>query len=207
MDKILPGEWTDYYKVQYDNPTRKTLLKGLEYFENHNIDLSKVSVDIGCGQGSDIKELLNRKWKVIGIDKEQEAIDILEERFVDYIGNHLNVIKSKMDSISIPSTSLINASYSLPFCSPNNFSDLWARIDSSLPINGIFCGQFFGVNDSWANNPQMIFHNDKQVKSLFSNYSFIYYREIEEDSTTALNTEKHWHVFHVTAIKKEKREL
>ena len=207
MEKILPGEWTEYYKVQYDNTTRKTLLKGLKYFEENLIDLDKVSIDIGCGQGSDIKELLNRKWKVIGIDKEQEAIDILKNRFSNYIGNDLHVVKSKMDFVSIPTSSLINASYSLPFCNPDNFSDLWRRIDNALSINGIFCGQFFGINDSWATNSNMTFHNKDQVDSLFSKYEFIYYREVEEDSKTALDTEKHWHVFHITAIKKEQLGL
>ena len=204
MEKILPGDWTDYYKIRYNHPARKTLIKGLEYFDNFQIKLPKIAVDIGCGQGSDIAELINQSWTVIGIDKEKEAIGILTDRFKEYVGDRLIIIQSKMEEVSIQPASLVNASYSLPFCNPENFIELWNKIDSSLPINGIFCGQLFGVNDSWSINSEMTFHDNNQVQKLFEQYEFIYFRELEEDGETALNNKKHWHIFHIAAIKQNK---
>ena len=204
MKKILAGDWSDYYKVRYNHPARKTLIKSLGYFDQHKVNLPKCAVDIGCGQGSDIAELINQSWDVIGIDKEEEAIEILTNRFKEYIGTRLSIIQSKMEDISIPPTSLVNASYSLPFCNPYDFTELWNKIDSSLPVDGIFCGQLFGINDSWAVNDKMTFHDNNQVQQLFEKYKFIYFRELEEDGETALNNEKHWHIFHIAAIKKGK---
>ena len=202
MQTAINGDWSDYYKVRYDHPARKTLLKGLNFFEKQTVSLSKNAIDIGCGQGSDIYELLKRGWNVVGYDKEQEAIDILNDRFAKHINKQLSVVLSDMENLPITNTTLVNASYSLPFCSPKKFKSLWNNIDKSLPVDGVFCGQLFGVNDTWSINKAMTFHTSDQIENLFTKYKFIYYRELEEDGETALNNKKHWHIFHIAAIKK-----
>ena len=107
-----------------------------------------------------------------------------------------------MENLPITNTTLVNASYSLPFCSPKKFKSLWNNIDKSLPVDGVFCGQLFGINDTWSINKAMTFHTSDQIENLFTKYKFIYYRELEEDGETALNNKKHWHIFHIAAIKK-----
>ena len=170
MQTAINGDWSDYYKVRYNHPARKTLLKGLDLFDNHTVSsLPKNAIDIGCGQGSDINELLKRGWNVVGYDKEQEAIDILNDRFAKHINKQLSVVLSDMENLPITNTTLVNASYSLPFSNPLNFKSLWDNIDKSIPVNGMFCGQLFGINDSWSINNDMTFHTSDEIKNIFNN--------------------------------------
>ena len=71
----------------------------------------------------------------------------------------------------------------------------------SLKKGGVFCGQFFGVNDEWSKNPKMTFHTEDQAKKLLDGLEIISFKEVEEDSTTANGTPKHWHIFHIIAKK------
>src|SRR6266568_4185474 len=56
--------------------------------------------------------------------------------------------------------------FSLPFCAPRQFPALWTRIIHGLLPGGIFAGQLFGIRDSWADDPDMSFHNREEVTAL-----------------------------------------
>ena len=66
---------------------------------------------------------------------------------------------------------------------------------------GRFAGQFFGLRDSWANEKEMTFHSEDQVRALFKNFEIERFHEMDEDGTSASGP-KHWHVFTVIARKK-----
>ncbi len=147
--------WTEYYNNHRNSKPTSTLLKGLKYFNDRKLSLRKKSIDIGCGQGTDVAELLREGWDVLAVDKESEAEEIIIDRFSKFHGKELITQVQKMENIVIPQITLLNASFSLPFCNPNKFSDLWAEITTKLSIGGIFCGQLFGLEDSWASNKNM----------------------------------------------------
>ena len=106
-----------------------------------------------------------------------------------------------MENIVIPQITLVNASFSLPFCNPNKFSDLWSEITTKLSIGGIFCGQLFGLEDSWASNKNMTFHHRNSLDSLFNNFRINLLHEENKISKTSSGEEKNWHIFHLVAVK------
>ena len=71
-------------------------------------------------------------------------------------------------------------------------------------LTGYFVGTFFGINDGWRETREnMTFLDKKQVLDLFEDFKITSFMELEEDGVTGLGNEKHWHIFGVTARKKE----
>jgi len=103
-----------------------------------------------------------------------------------------------------PSASLVVASSSLFFCEPSAFDVVWDRIDRALAVGGIFCGDFLGPKDSWANDTsrtQTVVTSEK-LTALFRQYDVIQWEERDELGITALRSPKHWHTFTVVARKR-----
>jgi len=97
---------------------------------------------------------------------------------------------------------LINAQYSLPFNDPKTFHSVWTNLTQSLNPSGIFVGQFFGIEDEWSDNTEMIFHTPEEIYNLFADFLVIKKMEQKGIGSTALNGEKFWHVHHIIAKKK-----
>jgi SAM-dependent methyltransferase len=193
--------WTEYYHNHRNSKPNFTLVKGLKYFNDRKLSLRKKSIDIGCGQGTDVAELLREGWEVLAVDKEVEAEQILLNRFPEFHGKELSIQVQEMENIEIPKITLVNASFSLPFCNPDNFSELWNKITSSIIVGGLFCGQLFGNDDGWASNESMTFHYRKSLDALFNNFRIHYFHEENSISNTSSGEEKNWHVFDIIAVK------
>ncbi|MEM6400654.1 MAG: class I SAM-dependent methyltransferase [Cyanobacteria bacterium P01_D01_bin.116] len=202
INKVAPRSWSDYYKAVANRPPRETLLSALTNFERDNEkEESRIAVDLGCGEGRDTVELLHRGWKVIAIDSQPEAIERLKNRCDNE--TLLETRLSQFENIDLPSgVNLINASFSLPFCEPESFPDLWKQIFSSLISGGRFSGHLFGKKDSWAEDSTMNFHTLSDINLLLENFEVELLSEEDHPGKTALGHEKHWHIFHIVARKK-----
>lgn len=64
-------------------------------------------------------------------------------------------------------------------------------------------GNFFGMNDSWANiKKQMVFLSKEQVLELFEDsFEIVHFNEVQKDGKTGLGKMKHWHIYNVIAKK------
>jgi len=145
---IQERDWKAYYDAVADRPPRETLLKALQHFKTPGS-----AVDLGCGDGRDTVELLRQNWQVFAIDAQLEAINRLRRRPEAKI-SQLRTQVIRFEKCHFPeNVDLINASFSLPFCHPQEFSKLWHKITNALPSGGYFCGQLFGDRDSWVANP------------------------------------------------------
>lgn len=189
------GGWSRYYDAADEQP-RQTLLDALDRFGE-----PAFAVDLGCGTGRDTLELLRRGWRVLAIDGEQEAIDRLAVT-ADGVDARLETEVAPMEEAAWPATQIVNASYSLPFCPPERFPDLWERIVDSLPPGGRFCGQLFGDRDGWAGQEDVVFLPRPEVERLLEPFVLERLSEVDEDGRTALGEAKHWHLFHVVARKR-----
>ena len=201
MTPSKKGEWSEYYANHQNSKPTHTLLKGLRYFNEIEPSLTKKSIDIGCGQGTDTAELVTQGWDVLAVDRESEAEEIILNRLSKFHGKELTIIVQEMENIEIPQVTLVNASFSLPFCNPDNFSELWNKITSSIIVGGIFCGQLFGNDDGWASNGSMTFHHRKSLDALFKNFRIHFLHEENSVSKTSSGEEKNWHVFNIVAVK------
>lgn len=196
------GSWDDYYQNTL-NETKpyKTLLLAQEYFKlEQKVGLA---VDLGTGTGRDALFLLNHDWKVLAIDAEPLAIEILLNRVPAEKSDNLQVAITAFSNMLLPQqVDLINASFSLPFCKPEEFAKCWEQISDHLVIGGRFAGHFFGDKDDWSQNTAMSFHTQEEMLQLFSENFSIEYLQIEEGLfPTAAGSMKHWHIFHIVAKK------
>jgi tellurite methyltransferase len=195
-------QWSAYYDAIKGKPPERTLLMALEFFDKESPSpITRLAVDLGCGSGRDTIELLGRGWRVSAIDSEQAAISQLlsHSHFpLDLLSTEI----ARFEEVSLPSpTDLINASFSLPFCSPRYFPDFWTRITASLHSGGRVCGQLFGDRDSWSTQDSMTFHTRKDVDILLRDFEIEFFEEEEFIGDTALDGQKNWHIFHMVAKK------
>lgn len=197
-DQPFHRDWLAYYQAVEGRPPRETLLKALSYFAAEPQPITpRFAIDLGCGDGRDTVELLRQGWRVLGIDGENEAINRLCQR-PDIDRTLLETQVVRFEEVTLPtSVDLINASFSLPFCPPEYFSELWTKIVTSLKIGGRFCGQLLGDRDSWAINPNVTRHTRSQLIDLLQPFEVEWLEEEEHPGKTAIGEEKYWHLFHL----------
>jgi SAM-dependent methyltransferase len=197
------GNWPSYFQAVAGRPPRDTLLAALERFETEQPDSKtpRFAVDLGCGEGRDTVELLNRGWRVLSIDSHPEGISRLLSRPDLQHADHLETRLAPFQEASWPDADLVNASFSLPFCPPSFFPIVWDRIVRSLRRGGRFAGQLFGDKDEWATIPKYTHHTRIEVEALLEPFEIERFEEVEQDGQTALGQQKHWHLFHIVARK------
>jgi SAM-dependent methyltransferase len=194
-------DWPGYFRAVLGKPPRDTLLAALGAFESEGPP--GLAVDLACGEGRDTLELLRRGWRVIAIDPEGSAFELLRQRVAAPDAARLLATQATFQTSRWPDgVDLVNCSFSLPFCEPPDFPGLWARIATSLRTGGRFAGQFFGDRDSWASLPDRSHHTRGEVLGLLQAFDIEMLQEEERESDDARGVAKHWHVFHVVARKR-----
>lgn len=204
--EVFERDWEAYYNAVVGRPPRETLLAAIKLFEAEALlGASRFAVDLGCGEGRDTVELLRRGWRVLGIDGEAEAISRLRGR-PDITPNCLEKQFTsqvvRFEDVTLPeSIDLVNASFSLPFCAPEHFPNLWHKIVDSLKTGGRFCGQLIGDRDSWAMYTSTNHHSRERVEALLQPFDIEMLEEEEHAGKTAIGEDKYWHIFHIVARK------
>lgn len=192
--------WGEYYDKLRDRPPRRTLLAALDGFGETPTDA--LAVDLGCGDGRDVVEILRRGWNVVAVDAQPEALKRLAERGLPG-SERITPIVSRMEDVPLPiGVQLVNASFAMPLCEPARFHELWARIAEALPAGGRFSGQWYGPRDSWVGRPGITFLEREQALALLDGFEVEMFEEEEADSTTPRGKPKHWHIFHIVARKR-----
>ena len=197
----MPDEemtWDEYYRKIQGRAPRQLVLDVLEKFPPAT---GLHAIDLGCGDGTESVALLERGWHVLAVDGEPAAIKRLLEKVSEAHRACLETQVAKFKSVALSATDLVHASFSIPFCEPEHFDELWRKIVQAIKPGGRLACQFFGVHDSWANNPEMTFHTESQVRALLEEFEIEHFHEADEDGQAASGP-KHWHVFTVIARKR-----
>lgn len=188
----MDTNWQQHYLDRINRPVAPLLEEAMHFVEQRG-----TAVDLGSGDLVDVKFLLSQGFKkVIAIDKELPP----ENQLSDLKEKPFGFIQSEFDKFEFPKREydLINAQYSLPFNTQQTFDKLWHDLQESLTPNGIFVGQFFGVNDEWNDQTRDItFHSKIEVNNLIKDMQVLKFEEEEIDRKLASGHKKHWHLFHV----------
>ena len=184
-----------YFDKTKNNMPRKNIRKFIDMKIKPGI-----CIDLGCGAGNDTIFLIKNGWKVTAIDKENTE-NIIRNNLDKEEQNYLKFEIQDFKNITLKPCNLLVANLSLSFCDRKFFNGLWNKIVNSISKDGYFVGNFFGINDTWANRANMIFFTKEDVLNLFSDFKIIDFKEIEKDGKTALGKTKHWHIFNVMAKK------
>jgi len=186
------SDWTAYYAATAAGGPRDTLLRALALWS----EPPGAALDLGCGTGRDTLALLERGWQVLATDAEDEALRGLRQRVPAALGARLHTCQARFETLVLERHDLVNASFSLPFCSPEHFPALWARITAATRLGGLFCGQLLGTRDSWAGRGVTVL-DPTELAELLCDWEVLHHREEEEDGHTAVGKPKHWHIHHL----------
>lgn len=190
-----PADWAGYYRWTAKRPPRELLLQTLNHIDWEGRPArGRTAIDLGFGAGTDTLELLRRGWTVIAVDGQEAAARFLARRVPPRLRKSLTCVVAPMEGIELPRADLVYASFSLPFCSPSRFPELWATIRKSIRPGGHFAGQLFGDHDGWCGKRPISFHSDREVRQLARGFKLEMIRETFEVGM-AYSGPKHWHFF------------
>jgi|SRR5829696_296222 len=191
MDDFHSG-WTDYYEGNRDREPRPLLLEAIRRFGPRPGE----AVDLGCGAGVETEAMLALGWSVLAVDEQKDAIDRVRARVPAGDPERLCTVVSRMEDVDLRPVDLVWASFSLFFCDPGQFPDLWGRIAAAIRPGGRFAGQLLGDGDTWAARDDTTSFAVDGARALFDGFEVERFDEQEEDGDPG---PKHWHVFHVMA--------
>jgi SAM-dependent methyltransferase len=191
------ADWAGYYASSAGREPRPLLLAACQEL---GAGQDRLAIDLGCGEGTDALELLARGWLVLAVDAEPAGLALLRARIPPAAAGRIRVLCASFAEAELPCAQLIHAGFSLPFCPPQEFPALWARIRRALAPGGVFAGQLFGTRDTWADDPDMTFHARHQAETLLDGLDILRLEETERDGH-AFSGPKHWHTFDILARK------
>ena len=138
MTQKPENQWAAYYAAGSGRGARPLLLDALARFAPHLPDaLPRLAVDLGCGDGTETLALLQQGWRVLAIDQEPAALQLVETKVRGAMGTRLETRVAPFENLVLPAADLIYAGYSLPFCAPAHFAALWDTIITALPGNSL----------------------------------------------------------------------
>ena len=188
------SDWSDYYDEFEGREPREMLFEVLGTFG----DGRHTAIDLGCGPGVDTRAMLERGWSVFATDAEQEAIDRLRRRVHDDLAARLETAVARMEDVELPRADFVWASFSLFFCRPERFSEVWTKVTGAIVPGGRFAGQLLGDRDAWAPNGDISAFTRDEALALFDALELERFDEVEEDGDVS-GEQKHWHYFHAVA--------
>ena len=185
-------DWTNYQNETYGDNVCKLLI---EFLDNYKIDNA---IDLGCGSGNETVYMIKNGIKVLAIDRQLNQ-DFILHRLSDNEKKMISFKESSFEDVELPKTKLLTAFFSIPFCNPNNFDELWTKIYNSIEDNGYFVGQLFGDRDAWNVVESINTFSIDKVKEYLKNYNII---KLEEIEYVRESDNKKWHFYDIIAQKK-----
>lgn len=185
-------DWTNYQNKTYSDDACKLII---DFLDKYKVDSA---IDLGCGSGNETVYMVKNGIKVLAIDRQLNQ-DFILNRLSDSEKQFISFKESSFEDVELPKTKLLTAFFSIPFCNPNNFDELWTKIYNSIEDNGYFVGQLFGDRDAWNVVKSINTFSIDKVKEYLKNYNII---KLEEIEYVRESDNKKWHFYDIIAQKK-----
>lgn len=185
-------DWTNYQNKTYGDEACKLII---DFLNKYKVDSA---IDLGCGSGNETVYMVKNGIKVLAIDRQLNQ-DFILNRLSDSEKQLISFKESSFEDVELPKTKLLTAFFSIPFCNPNNFDELWTKIYNSIEDNGYFVGQLFGDRDAWNVVESINTFSIDKVKEYLKNYNII---KLEEIEYVRESDNKKWHFYDIIAQKK-----
>ncbi|MCT9012858.1 class I SAM-dependent methyltransferase [Cupriavidus gilardii] len=188
--------WSNYYRRSEKRGSSPLLSEALRHVLEEGC---RQAVDLGCGAGIEVQQLIRAGWQVLAIDREPEAITRTTSACSGTDEGVLTTWLVDFEQLSeLPASNLIHAGLALPFCRPEHFRQLWDQIRQALVPGGVYVGHFFGNRHGWSPHSHLTFHTEQEIRSLCHGLDVLLLRESEsqmgEDSDSI-----NWHRFDLIA--------
>ena len=185
-------DWTNYQNKTYGDNVCKLLI---EFIDKYKVDNA---IDLGCGSGNETVYMVKNGIQVFAIDRQLNQ-DFILNRLSDDEKKLISFMESSFEDIELPKTQMLTAFFSIPFCNPNSFDELWDKIYNSIEDNGYFVGQLFGDRDAWNVVDSINTFPIEKVKEYLKKYNII---KLEEVEYVRESDNKKWHFYDIIAQKK-----
>lgn len=185
-------DWTNYQNKTYGDDACKLII---DFLDKYKVDSA---IDLGCGSGNETVYMVKNGIKVLAIDRQLNQ-DFILNRLSDSEKQLISFKESSFEDVELPKTKLLTSFFSIPFCNPNNFDELWTKIYNSIEDNGYFVGQLFGDRDAWNVVESINTFSIDKVKEYLKNYNII---KLEEIEYVRESDNKKWHFYDIIAQKK-----
>jgi SAM-dependent methyltransferase len=124
-------DWLSYHLATLDRKPRPLLRAACDLL---GAGAGRTAVDLGCGAGADVLALLADGWSVVAVDREQAGLDLLRGRVTADDAGQVRIVRASFTEVALPHAHLVHAGYSVPFCRPEDFSDVWTGIRSKAGL-------------------------------------------------------------------------
>lgn len=190
--------WEMYYEKNRGRPLRPLFVQAIQFVDSS----ASRAVDLGCGVGTEVADLLQRGFEVHAVDQEPKSIELVKLNSLNSpkLHTHLSSLETWK---AWPTVDFLFAYHSFPFCDSKNFISVIEKAFSSLSSNGILAVSFFGPEDQWVVENKVVGISESEIKKLLSNFQIIHFEEIKKVGPTALQGDKMWNVIEVIARKIE----
>jgi tellurite methyltransferase len=167
-------------------------------------------LDLGVGNGRNIKTLLEKGATVYAYDADPAAIKLISREFSTFLNSKkLYVHQEAFEGISsLPAADMIIAWRSLPFIKEEKFPAFWKKIKEALVPGGIFTGTFFGKQHKTKrplNRPKIFRSTREEVLNLFKDFLIVDFQEsleYDEEVSKEWGGDQFEHIYKVIAKKK-----
>jgi SAM-dependent methyltransferase len=191
--------WSDYYRATAGRQPRELFVRAFKLSQADG-GSGRLAIDLGCGDGTETLLMLASGWRVLAVDQEQTALELLFTRAPESDRSRLSVQAMSFQSLELPTSDFLYAGFSIFFCPPDDFPQLWRKVAAAIRPGGRVAAHFLGKRDSWATNADMTSHDPESVRQLFGGFTIEGFVEVEHDRP-AVSGPKHWHLFEVVACK------
>ena len=193
--------WARYYEVTVDRPSWETVKRAIGLFAADDTAASspRFAVDLGCGAGRDARELLRAGWRVLAVDREPGAIEVLLAASPPELRPALETRVEDLATVELPACDLLNASLSLPFLAGDLFWPTWERALASLRVGGRVSAMLFGDHDGSFADASMTCPPPQKIRETLSSFEIEHWIDREEDTQTALGEPHHFHMVELVA--------
>lgn len=205
-----------YLEGTADAPPREQLLEALRICAREpgpptcgTAAAPGTALDVGCGTGKEVVELLRAGWRVVAIEPYPEMLARARARVAEETPDRAARVEFRAGTLEDLAAGLapqgfglVHAGFVLPFVQPSRFSEAFGHLARSIAPGGIFVGQFFGPRDEFiatAAPGTMTSHAAEEVRSILDGFDVLAHDEVERDGQVGRGRAKHWHVHHVLA--------
>jgi tellurite methyltransferase len=190
-----PGAWSRYNATQVDRAPRPLAVELLEHAGDGR---GRLALDLGFGSGVETALLLDRGWRVLGIDADPVAGESLRARLPADRGERLTVrTQAFADLDALPPAHLVHAGRSLPYAGVH-LPRVWSLLRAALLPGGWLACDLFGERDTTADADDIAVLADAEVDRHLDGLDVVRHEVVEADGT-AFAGPQHWHTHSVLA--------